>query len=372
MPPITVMIKPASGNCNMRCRYCFYADEQANRQNGSYGIMTQDTMRCLVERAVDYAERVCTFVFQGGEPTLAGLDFFRAFTGYAAERAEGRRLELRYALQTNGYALTEEWARFFAENRFLIGVSLDGTKEIRDGYRRDAAGKGTHRRVMASIGLLEKYKVEYNILTVITGQSARRGQKIYSYFKQEGFRYHQYIECLDPLNEAPGGHEYSLTPEKLEQFLKSTFDAWYRDISAGRYISNRYFDNLLLMLHGCEPESCNMRGVCGNQWVAEADGSMYPCDFYALDAWRLGNVRENTFEEMERRRGELGFIRQSMAVPDSCRTCRWGALCRNGCRRLRNLDGDGKNYFCSAYQGFFDYAYPRLAELAGRGAGRPA
>ncbi len=381
MPPISVMIKPASGSCNMRCRYCFYADEQENREVGSYGVMSLPTMRNLIDKALDYAEPACSFTFQGGEPTLAGLDYFREFVKYVGERmrelrTEKRpapRIQIRYALQTNGYAITEEWARFFAENHFLIGVSLDGTKEIHDRYRLDAAGKGTYQRVMDSIALLEKHKVDFNILTVITGPSARRGQKIYSFFRQQHFDYHQYIECLDPLEESPGGHDYSLTPERLEQFLKSTFDAWYRDAAGGYYVSNRYFDNLLLMFYGREPESCNMRGVCGAQWVAEADGGMYPCDFYVLDQWRLGNVNENTFEEMDRRRAELGFIQESMRASEECKACRWAALCRNGCRRNRRMGAgeDGKNYFCSAYKGFFEYAYPRLAELVRRGVGRP-
>ena len=420
MPPISVMIKPASGSCNMRCRYCFYADEQENREVGSYGVMSLSTMRNLVDRALDYAEYACSFTFQGGEPTLAGLDYFREFVKYVGERTQERRtgmysaaasqanaktqpaaaslqdedrkddvpadkltgpqkrrpasrIQIRYALQTNGYAITEEWARFFAENHFLIGVSLDGTKEIHDRYRLDAAGKGTYQRVMDSIALLEKYRVDFNILTVITGPSARRGQKIYSFFRQQHFDYHQYIECLDPLEKTPGGHDYSLTPERLEQFLKSTFDAWYQDVAGGYYVSNRYFDNLLRMLYGREPESCNMRGVCGVQWIAEADGGMYPCDFYVLDQWRLGNVNENTFAEMDRRRAELGFMQESMRVPEECRTCCWAALCRNGCRRNRRMGAgeDGKTYFCSAYKGFFEYAYPRLAGLVSLGVGRP-
>ena len=295
MPPISVMIKPASGSCNMRCRYCFYADEQENREVGSYGVMSLPTMRNLIDKALDYAEPACSFTFQGGEPTLAGLDYFREFVKYVGERmrelrTEKRpapRIQIRYALQTNGYAITEEWARFFAENHFLIGVSLDGTKEIHDRYRLDAAGKGTYQRVMDSIALLEKHKVDFNILTVITGPSARRGQKIYSFFRQQHFDYHQYIECLDPLEESPGGHDYSLTPERLEQFLKSTFDAWYRDAAGGYYVSNRYFDNLLLMFYGREPESCNMRGVCGAQWTAAGPS----WDLFRNPCVRRRNVR---------------------------------------------------------------------------------
>ncbi len=365
MPPITVLIKPASGNCNMRCTYCFYYDEQANRETASYGLMSRETAHLLIDRAMGEAEGSVLFAFQGGEPTLMGLDFYRDFTDYAASRPERKRLNVSYALQTNGYALNEEWAAFFAKHRFLVGVSLDGTKDLHDRYRLDAAGKGTYNRVRENLRLLEKHKVDFNILTVVTGATARRAGRIYRFFQGEGYDYQQYIECLDPLGEAPGGRPWSLTPEKYGEFLKNLFDVWYRDRMAGKKAYNRYFENLLLILDGQMPESCNMMGVCGRQWVVEADGGVYPCDFYVLDEWKLGSVRENSFAEMEEKRKELGFIEASRVVPEKCRSCQWYPLCRNGCRRNRTEDGaEGPiNYFCEAYKGFFEYAYPRLREL---------
>ena len=366
MPPLSLLIKPASGSCNMRCKYCFYADETQNRETALMGRMSLDTMHTLVDKAMEYADGECTFAFQGGEPSLAGLPFFQDLTDYVSRHPNPKRIRIHYAFQTNGYALDEEWAKWFAGNKVLVGVSLDGPKEIHDRYRVDAAGKGTYNRVTATLRLLEKHHVDYNILTVVNAANARRAKQLYEFFKKNGFGYQQYIECLDPIGEEPGGHEYSLTPERYEVFLKSLFDAWYLDMKAGRYVYNRYFENLMMILVGHGAESCNLRGICGKQWVVEADGSIYPCDFYALDEWRLGNIREDSFEAMDRKREELGFIRWSCQVPEECRGCKWYALCRNGCRRNREpvtADSTGKNYFCSAYQGFFEYAFPRLQEI---------
>ena len=366
MPALSLLIKPASGNCNMRCRYCFYADELDNREIRSYGKMSVDTMHTIVEKAMEYGDYECTIAFQGGEPTLAGLDFYRDLVAYVTAHENPKKLKIHYALQTNGYLINEEWAAFLGENHFLVGVSLDGLKEIHDRYRLDAAGKGTYQRVISAIRLLEKHQVEYNILTVVTAATARNGQKIYNYFKKNHFGYQQYIECLDPIGEEPGQHEYSLTPEKYGEFLKSMFDAWYLDMRSGTYVYNRYFENLMMIMAGQQPESCNMRGVCGKQWVFEADGSVYPCDFYALDQWCLGNIQENSFEEMDEKRDELGFIQWSMRQQEDCQKCRWFGLCRNGCRRNREpvtAENTNRNYFCKSYQMFFEYAYPRLEEV---------
>ena len=143
----------------MRCRYCFYADEQDKREVRSYGKMSVDTMHILVDKAMEYGDRECTIAFQGGEPTLVGLDFYKDLVAYVEAHKNPKRLKIHYAIQTNGYAVDEEWARFFAENHFLVGVSLDGTKEIHDRYRVDAEGKGTYQRILATIQLFEKYKV---------------------------------------------------------------------------------------------------------------------------------------------------------------------------------------------------------------------
>jgi len=317
VPPLTILIKPASGSCNMHCQYCFYRDEQENRETASFGLMSRETAHVLIEKAFLEAEGSVTFAFQGGEPTLAGLEYYRDFTGFAAHHPKRNGTTVCYALQTNGYALTEEWADFFARNRFLVGVSLDGPKELHDRYRLDAVGKETYNRVKESLRLLEKYKVDFNILTVVTGSSARRAGKIYNYFRKEGYGFQQYIECLDPIGEIPGGHPWSLTPEKYGQFLKNLFDAWYFDRMSGKDTYNRYFENLLLMLDGQQPESCNMTGVCSSQWVVEADGGVYPCDFYVLDEWKLGSVHEQSwlYRSLPDCAGEMPFLSVVCPLP---------------------------------------------------------
>ncbi|MCI8535889.1 MAG: anaerobic sulfatase maturase [Hungatella sp.] len=366
MPPLNILIKPASGNCNMRCTYCFYADEQEHRSVSSHGIMSTDTMHKIIDQAMEYADGFCTLAFQGGEPTLTGLDFYKDMADYIQSSTNPKKIRFHYAIQTNGYALNEDWAKFWAQHHYLVGISLDGPKEIHDRYRKDSMGKGTYHRVLSSVRLLENYHVDYNILTVVTAAAARSGQKIYNFFKKNNFQYQQYIECLDPIKETPGAQEYSLTPKRYEVFLKSLFDAWYLDVKAGKPVYNRYFDNLLMILDRQIPESCNMRGICTNQWVIEADGSTYPCDFYALDQWLLGNIREDSFEKMDLQREQSGFIQFSQQIHRDCRSCSWLPLCRGGCRRNREpvtCNSTEKNYFCSAYQGFFEYAYPRLQEV---------
>ena len=366
MPPLSLLIKPASGSCNMRCRYCFYADEAENREVALLGRLSREAMETIVDKALAFADGDCTIAFQGGEPTLAGLDFYRALTDYVKAHPNPRHVRVHYAIQTNGYDLDENWAAWFAENHVLVGVSLDGPKAIHDQYRVDRAGKGTFNRVMASLRLLERYHVDYNILAVVHAGNARRAKQLYEFFKKQGFGYQQYIECLDPIGEERGCREYSLTPERYEAFLKGLFDAWYLDMKAGRYVYNRYFENLMMILAGQGAESCGMRGVCGPQWVVEADGSVYPCDFYALDQWRIGNILTDSFEAMEEKRAELGFVEWSRRIPEECRSCKWLQLCRNGCRRNREpvtADATGRNYFCTAYRGFFEYAYPHLAEV---------
>ena len=366
MPPISLLIKPASGSCNMRCKYCFYIDETENRAESCTGRMSDETVQILVDKALNYAQGDCAFAFQGGEPTLAGIDFFRNFADCVNSHPRAKSLRIHYSIQTNGYNLGEEWAEWFAQNNVLVGISLDGPKDIHDRYRVDHAGNGTFNRVMTSIRMFEKFNVDFNILTVVSGSNARHGRQVYDFFKKNNFRYQQYIECLDPIGEIQGGHDYSLTPEKYEAFLKSMFDEWYQDMKNGRYVYNRYFENLMMILAGQRPEGCNFQGFCSPQWVIEADGSVYPCDFYALDQWYLGNIRTDSFEDMDKARQNCGFVELSKPLPEDCKNCRWLMLCRNGCRRNREPVGpghEGKNYFCSAYSNFLEYAYPKLKEV---------
>lgn len=365
MPPLTVLLKPASGSCNMRCSYCFYADEAQNRATENYGMMSEATLEAVVRECLARAEGSCSFGFQGGEPTLRGLGFFRRCTALV-EQYRPSGLAVSYFLQTNGLLLDESWAAFFREHRFLVGLSLDGDKELHDACRPDAAGKGTFNRALRAARLLDRFGVEYNVLTVVTARTARSIRRVYRFFMKNGLVYQQYIPCLDPLGEPRGLHPWSLTPEAYGEFLIRLFDEWYADRRAGRFVYIRYFENLAALMLGRPPESCGMLGHCGPQLVVEADGSAYPCDFYMLDDYRLGNFNTDGLPGMEARREEIGFLKESFLGLERCRTCRWARLCRGGCRRDRQgvgLHEIGQNYFCPAYLRFFEYAAPKLATL---------
>ena len=234
MPPLSVMIKPSSGNCNMSCAYCFYCDEMRNRTQPSYGFMTEETLKNVIRRTLLRAEGSISYAFQGGEPTLRGLDFFRKVMEY--QKLYNRRgIRVSNAFQTNGYALDDDWCRFFAQHRFLVGLSVDGTKEIHDSLRRGRGDMGpTFDRVAAAAGLLEKHGAEYNILTVVTRQVAEDIKEIYRFYDKKGWRYQQYIECLDPLEKEWGQEPHSLTPEAYGRFLVDLFTLWHEDWRRGR------------------------------------------------------------------------------------------------------------------------------------------
>lgn len=366
MPPLTLLIKPASASCNMRCRYCFYSDIVGNSGVASYGIMGMSTLENVVKKSLDFASGQCTFVFQGGEPTLAKQDFYKAFLELAT-RHNHKKLQTNYSIQTNGYGIDREWADFLAKNHFLVGLSLDGIKDVHDLYRKDAEEKGTFAKVMRTAQIFNHYGVEYNILTVITNQVAKSIGKVYGFFKRNHFIYQQYIPCLDPLGENRGQYTYSLYPKLYGDFLCNLFDLWYNDFSRGNRVFIRYFDNLMQLIMRCPPESCGMMGTCTRQIVVEADGSVYPCDFYVLDKYRLGNLNDNDFLQIEAKRDSTDFIEVSKQISTQCLECRWYFLCRGGCRRDRESLINSElsiNYFCSSYMSFFDYAFSRLKKCA--------
>lgn len=350
MPPISMLIKPASSACNMRCKYCFYEDEAKCREQGFRGIMSLETAKKIIHSAVQASDKSCSFMFQGGEPTLAGLDFY---CGFIAIEKEYPDITFFHSIQTNGYAVDEEWVSFFKENNFFVGVSLDGNPDLHNLNRRSQQGNDTHSRVIRAIRLLERYGVEFNILSVVTARAAKNIEKTYNYFKKQGFEHLQFIDCLDSFD---GENVFSADNEEYCSFLTRLFRLWSEDLKKGRYIHIRQFDNWMNILMGGQPEACNMCGHCSVQFVVESDASVYPCDFYALDEYRIGTVGVESLPDMFESQTAQSFLKTSVNIPEECKACRWYALCRNGCRRERVLSPDsacGKYRRCEAVQRFF-------------------
>ncbi len=364
MPPVNLLLKPASSACNLACRYCFYKDVSASRSQAFEGMLSRQHLEAAIRSGLSYADGCCSFTFQGGEPTLAGLPFYKETIRLQKQYARSG-VQIQNAIQTNGYLLDDAWAEFLGEHRFLVGLSLDGPAELHDKNRLDNQGRGTFQRVMHTVQLLKKYHVSFNILCVVTGRNARAAERIYNFYRRQGFGWLQFIPCIEPPEQCcriPGLH---LSAKDYGIFLTRIFDLWYQDLQHGKYISIRHLDNWLAILLGGSPEACNMSGHCSVQFVVEGDGGVYPCDFYAYDEWRLGTVGEEALEQLLQCEKAAHFVKASHTLPEQCAACRWLLLCRNGCRRDREILPDGRpglNRFCEAYLYFFSQKHRQLKD----------
>lgn len=363
MKSLNVLLKPVSGMCNMNCEYCFYCDETKRRSRESYGRMTEQTLKNVIRKTMLRAEEI-SYAFQGGEPTLCGLAFYeRAMELQKQYHRNGVRVH--NALQTNGYLIDEAWCAFFKKHQFLVGLSVDGIRETHDAYRRTKNGEGTFDRVLQAAKLLERYGVEYNILTVVTKETASHIAEIYRFYKAQGWKCQQYIACMEPLDDPGGNCEASLTPQMYGSFLIELFELWYRDWEKGCQPYIRRFENYIGILLGYLPEACENRGICGIQNVVEADGSVYPCDFYVLDEYYLGNFNTDQLEQIDERRKSIRFLERSLQLSGECRACRYFSICRGGCQRNRFREGAFyQSRFCESYRMFFDACMPKLEKIA--------
>lgn len=361
MDTVSMLIKPASGSCNLRCRYCFYHDVSEKRTEHNFGFMSEETLELLIKEAFENAEKNISFAFQGGEPMLRGLPFFEKFITYENKYMKsGVRAE--HSIQTNATLITEEWADFFQKNHFLVGVSIDGRQMYHDRCRIYPDGSGSFETVKSSLSLLQKKGVETNALCVVTADIARHPKAAYRGLKALGCRYIQFIPCLDPLGEERAALPFSLTPELYGTFLNSVFDLYYEDWKSGDYVSVRLFDDYIHLLVPEKAGACATAGTCGSYFVIEADGSIYPCDFFVVDRFKMGQLGEQPLDELLRSPVSENFRKTGNAYPPACEGCKYLPLCNGGCRR--DWTDDGRNYHCKAFQSFFSYAGPRLTRMA--------
>ena len=356
---LQLMVKPASSRCNISCEYCFYNETACNRKISDYGLMKEETICEIIRKASEFCgSGICAIGFQGGEPMLAGLDFYKNILKYI--KKEKMKTNFIFTIQTNGILINEEWAEFFRDNNFLTGISLDGTEKIHNNNRKNRNGQGTFHEVMKSIELLKKYNAEFNILTVVTKELADNIEEVYNFYKENGFNYLQFIPYIETEQDMRAG-KYMLTSEVYTDFLNRLFDLWYKDLINDKGVSIRYFDNIIGLFLGYPYEACDMRGVCSCQNIIESDGSIYPCDFYVYDKYKLGNTAENTFEEILQSKKTEEFILKSISSNAECRACKYRALCCNGCKKHR--DNENKNRFCSTYKEFFSKHADKFKEI---------
>ncbi len=352
MPPLSLMIKPASSLCNLSCEYCFYRDVSEHREHMGFGKMDGETAEILIKKALSYAKgEPVAFAFQGGEPSIAGLDFFKNFCD-TVKKYNTCASPVFYGIQTNGTLVNEEWAQFFYENNFLVGLSLDGDYEGNK-FRKKPSGQNSFYQILTCAELLKKHNVQFNILTVLTGYCAENGERIYRYFRDKGFSYLQFIPCLRPFGSDDESELY-MTADQYADFLIRVFNLYVKDYVRHNYVSVRQFDNWVRLYLGQRPEQCGIAGYCTHQFVAEANGNIYPCDFYCTDKYLLGNIKNSDFDKMVNCEIAQAFIKESLKISAECKSCKIFPMCRGGgCKRLRE-SGD----YCKAYRKFFSSCLP--------------
>ncbi len=352
MPPLSLMIKPASSLCNLSCEYCFYRDVSEHREHLGFGVMSKDTARVLIEKALKYADgEGVAFAFQGGEPTLAGLDYFKYFVNTVSELNK-KKSPVFYSMQTNGTVIDEKWADFLRENNFLVGLSLDGDFEANK-FRKKPVGDNSFYTIIDTARLLEKHNVDFNILTVLTGYCAENIERIYSFFRFQRFGYLQFIPCLRPFGSTEKSELY-MTADQYAEFLIKLFNLYVKDYVRHSYVSIRQFDNWVRLYLGQPTEQCGIMGHCSHQFVSEANGNIYPCDFYCTDEYLLGNIHDTDFTLMEHSETAVNFIKESLSIPERCKSCKLYPICRGGgCKRTQQSED-----YCKAYKKFFTSCLP--------------
>ena len=365
-----IMLKPAGSRCNLSCSYCYYLDK-ADIYGGREPVMTEQMLETLVReyiRANDVPE--VTFNWHGGEPLILGMDFYRKALSFEKKYGEGKKIN--NTIQTNGILLDDAWAHFFRENDFLVGISIDGPREIHDRYRKDRGGAPTFDKVMRGIGLLRDTGVEFNTMSTVNKASEGKGLEVYRFLKSLGTRFFQFMpvvehvkdgRIVDPREEGAEIAPWSVGAEAFGQFLCDIFDEWFRG-DVGRYFVGQ-FDAALASWCGVPPGICVFSDTCGGNAVLEHNGDLYPCDHFVYPAYRLGNIAEKSIREMMGSEAQIRFgIGKRTSLPSDCRKCRWLFACHGECpkhRFDRTEKGEtGLNSLCGGYRLFFSHIAPYM------------
>lgn len=363
----SLLIKPASADCNLRCEYCFYLDRAELYPQTLVHRMPEEVLERLVKSYLATPQAVYAFVWQGGEPLLMGSPFYERVTDLQMAYAR-RGADISNAIQTNGMLLTDRLARQFRACRFLTGVSLDGPERLHDAARRDSAGHGSHRAVLEGIECLKRNQAEHNVLTLVSRHNAACPVEVYDYLVNGiGAKFLQFIECVE-LDGQGRAAPYCVTPDEWGSFLCAVFDRWYE--SDTRKISVRLFDTIIAKLVTGQDICCTAGLDCRQYFVVEYNGDVYPCDFHVLPELKLGNVLTHTWEEMAESETFKTFGARKRQTHAMCGTCPYFVFCAGDCPKNRVGHSSGAatslSYLCAGWKRFYAHALPRLEELAQR------
>ena len=378
----TSMVKPVGSLCNMRCKYCYYLDKAA-LYDYRQPLMNDELLERYIRANIEGNNSpVIAFAWHGGEPLLAGKEFFRKAVALEQKYAEGRTVE--NSIQTNGLLLDDEWCAIFRDNNFLVGVSIDGPEHIHDAHRVDAGGQPTFARVMKGIERLYRNRVEYNTLTTVNIHSEGRGAEVYNFLRGISV-FMQFLPVAELLCDgriqSPEAQKADIAPWSVSakgfgEFMCDVFDIWVKKDVGRRYV--QLFDATLALMVGVQPSVCSLCETCGSGLTVEHNGDVYCCDHFVYPEYKIGNIHTDRLADLAYcdRQLEFGVAKRAL-LPRECRHCKYYNLCHGECPKHRFIDDNrgeyGKNYLCEGYKHFYDHtaqAMERMKELIL--AGKPA
>lgn len=354
-------MKPAGADCNLRCTYCFYLRKKSVYPDTPVPRMSDEVLETLISSYMSTDQPVYSFGWQGGEPTLMGLEFFQRVT--ELQRRYGRPgARVANGLQTNATLVSDELARHLAAHKFLVGVSIDGPKELHDRYRTLRGGGGSYSEVMSGLERLRGHGVEVNALVLVNKENVKHAREVYEFLKDHRLFYQQYIPCVEFDREgelAP----YAITGQEWGDFLGEIFDLWHR--SDTRRVSIRHHDALMAFFLDGSRQMCTMGGRCDDYLVVEHNGDVYPCDFFVEPDLRIGNIMHDEWGSLTRRPARSAFAVRKGNWREVCDSCPHLPYCSGDCTKHRDHapEGDG-SWLCSGWRDFYDTAVPALRDLA--------
>ena len=353
-----VMTKPIGPICNLDCEYCFYLEKEELYPDNNSFRMTDEVLENYVRQYIE-AQQVneVTFAWQGGEPTLMGVDFFRRAVEYQY-RYRRPGMQIQNTFQTNGTLIDDEWATFLKQNKFLVGISIDGPPEIHDKYRFDKRGRPSSDDVIRGLRFLQKHNVDYNVLCVVSRSNENHAVEVYQYFKQLGVEFMQFIPAVEHFGDGPQVSNRSVGARQYGKFLCEIFDEWV--VSDIGKIFIQIFDVSLEAWLGYMPSLCIFNETCGNAMAIEHNGDLYSCDHYVSPEYHLGNIEETPMTEMVNSPFQRKFGTDKRdTLPQYCLDCEVRFVCNGGCpknRFIKTPTGEkGLNYLCAGYKMFFKH-----------------
>lgn len=374
--PLYVMLKPAGAHCNLACKYCYYLEKNKLYPTAQRHLMSDEMLEQFTREYIEaQTMNQVLFTWHGGEPLLRSIDFYRKALSLQQKYAGGRRID--NVIQTNGTLLTDEWCEFFAQNHWLVGISIDGPQPDHDHYRLTAAGKPSWQKVMQGIKLLKKHGVEWNAMAVVNAYNANHPLEFYRFFKENGCQFLQFTPIVERLTRHEDGRtlasladkdeislsEASVVPEQWGYFLCAIFDEWVRKDVGKIFVE--IFDCTLANWMGISPGICAYSKECGHAGVMEHNGDVYSCDHFVFPEYKLGNIRDHSLIDMLYGEQQQEFSRlKHSSLPRQCKECDMEFACHGECpknRFMKDKYGDsGLNYLCPGYYHYYQHVAPYM------------